>query len=173
MRRYGYDYGLRGRGQAGPAGPAGPNLVPARYFATYQRGGYSRDFGGAGGSGAYGMGGGWDRVGPGFGPSAGYGRGGYDGEFAARPRSLPNRVTASYNRDYVRDQGERYPENYTPYGGDRIGRVGDMREYQRPYQTVGGTRTWRGGGWPMDWAGDEPRYDRDYRGYGRDFGRRY
>ena len=81
-----------------------------------------------------------------------------------------NRVTARYNLDYVREQhpGER-PINYAPYGGDRIGRVGDMREYHAPYQTIGGTRTMRGG-WPMDWERGGSRYDFDYPG---DRGRRY
>jgi hypothetical protein len=85
----------------------------------------------------------------------------------------PNRVTARYNLDYVREQhpGER-PINHAPYGGDRIGRVGDMREYQAPYQTIGGTRTWRGE-WPMNWERNPSRYDMDYpdsrNGYGRWF----
>ncbi|HET7232274.1 MAG TPA: hypothetical protein VFJ16_19870 [Longimicrobium sp.] len=84
---------------------------------------------------------------------------------------LPNRVTARYNLDYVREQhpGER-PINYVPYGGDRIGRVGDMRQYQAPYQTIGGTRTWRGE-WPMNWERNQSRYDMDYPNYRNDYGR--
>ena len=81
---------------------------------------------------------------------------------AGHPSPMPNRVTARYNMDYVREQhpGER-PVNYVPYGGDRVGRVGDMREYQAPYGTIGGTRTWRGAR-PMGWE-REARYDLDYR----------
>ena len=88
---------------------------------------------------------------------------GYGGDYGARyrPTAFPNRVTAAYNLDYVREPhpGER-PINYAPYGGDREGRIGDMREYRSPYQTIGGTRTWRGG-WPMGW---ESGYDRPSRG---------
>ena len=100
---------------------------------------------------------------------------GYDAGYGYRPQAMPNRVTARYNMDYVREQhpGER-PINYVPYGGDRIGRVGDMREFQAPYTTVGGTRTWRGGGRPIDWDRRDPGYDFDYPryrggGYGRWF----
>lgn len=98
--------------------------------------------------------------------------GGYGYDFADyRPRTLPNRVTARYNLDYVREQhpGER-PVNHVPYGGDRIGRVGDMREYYAPYGTVGGTRTWRGSR-PIGWERGDPGYDWDYRGEGGGRGR--
>jgi len=80
-------------------------------------------------------------------------------------------VTARYNLDYVREQrpGER-PVNYAPYGGDRIGRVGDLRGYHAPYQTVGGTRTWRGE-WPMGWERNQSRYDMDYPDYRNGYGR--
>ncbi|HEX8694764.1 MAG TPA: hypothetical protein VF746_20225 [Longimicrobium sp.] len=93
---------------------------------------------------------------------------------AGPPSPFPNRVTARYNMDYVREQhpGE-YEVNYVPYGGDRVGRVGDMREYHAPYGTIGGTRTWRGA-WPVGWESDRPRYDREYRGrrdYRGDYGR--
>jgi hypothetical protein len=58
---------------------------------------------------------------------------------------LPNRVVARYNLDYVvGDHGPRYPRNPYPFTGDREDRVGDLRYYQRPYYTIGGTRTYRG-----------------------------
>jgi len=145
MRGYdrGYDYGLRGfRQTAEWRDPVRTRFVGGGYGGDFRgaRGGYGRDYGGRGGYGTdYGGRGGY---------GADYGYGGY-----------PNRVTARYNLDYVREQhpGER-PVNYAPYGGDRIGRVGDMREYHAPYQTTGGTRTWRGG-WPMGW---ERGYNRWY-----------
>jgi hypothetical protein len=86
-----------------------------------------------------------------------------DHPVAGRPSPFPNRVTARYNMDYVREQhpGER-PVNYTPYGGDREGRVGDMREYYAPYGTIGGTNTMRGA-WPVGWESNA-RYDRDFQG---------
>ncbi len=95
----------------------------------------------------------------------------YDYDYGYRPHPLPNRVTARYNLDYVREQhpGER-PVNYVPFGGDRIGRVGDMREYQRPYLTEGGTRTWRGGDRPLDWD-HRGGYDTDYPPYRGGYGR--
>jgi hypothetical protein len=100
--------------------------------------------------------------------------GGYGADYGDpryRATTLPNRVTARYNLDYVREQhpGER-PINYVPYGGDRIGRVGDMREYHGPYQTIGGTRTWRGE-WPMDWERHHERYDSGFPNYRGDYGR--
>jgi hypothetical protein len=169
MRGYdrGYDYGLRGWPQAQR------RREPVR--THFVGGGY----GGGGYGGDYRSGGvmrdrpvGWVRrdeaYGSDYGPMDGggvpYGAGG-----------LPNRVTARYNLDYVREQhpGE-HPVNYAPYGGDRVGRVGDMREYQAPYQTVGGTRTWRGG-WQMGWE-RTPRYDRDFgyqRGYDQGYGHRF
>ena len=105
------------------------------------------------------------------------GRGVYDDDFGHgyRPDAMPNRVTARYNLDYVREQhpGER-PINYVPYGGDRVGRIVDPGEYQRPYMTTGGSRTWRGGNRPVGWEREDPRYDVDYPryrggGYGRWF----
>jgi len=71
-----------------------------------------------------------------------------------------NRVTARYNLDYVREQrpGE-YPINPHPYGGDMEWRVGDFNQYQRPYQTKGGSSTYRGGGRPVGWERDRARYD--------------
>lgn len=84
------------------------------------------------------------------------------------------RVTARYNLDYVREQhpGER-PVNYHAYGGGPEVPVGDMREYQRPYMTLGGTNTYRGGGRPVGWEGSHMRYDDPYRrrqrGYDRWF----
>lgn len=101
-----------------------------------------------------------------------YGRdyAGYDPGYGATP--YPNRVTARYNLDYVREPhpGDR-PVNYAPYGGDRIGRVGDMREYHGSYQTTGGTRTWRGGGWPMGWERQQLRYGADFPRYRGEHGR--
>jgi len=93
---------------------------------------------------------------------------GYDRSMSFRvagpPSRFPNRVTARYNMDYVREQHpNEYPINYVSYGGDREGRIGDMREYQAPYGTIGGTSTYRGArqvGWE-----NEARYDREYRGH--------
>lgn len=156
MRGYdrGYDYGLRGfRQTAQWREPVRVRYREGSYGGDYRGapGGYGREFRGAGG--------GYD------GPGYRHG-GGYDAGYGATP--YPNRVTARYNLDYVREQhpGER-PVNYAPYGGDRIGRIGDMREYHGPYQTTGGTRTWRGG-WPMGWERDQYRAGADFprRGYG-------
>jgi hypothetical protein len=145
MRGYdrGYDYGLRGWPQARGM------REPVRTRFTGARGGYGRDFGAR--------------------DVGGRGVDDYDRQYRATP--LPNRVTARYNLDYVREQhpGER-PINPVPYGGDRIGRVGDMREYHGPYRTVGGTSTMRGG-WPMDWERHHDRYDWGYPNYRSDYGR--
>jgi hypothetical protein len=142
MRGYdrGYDYGLRGWPQARGW------REPVR---TRHVGGYGRDYGAR--------------------DVGGRAVEGYDSPYRVSP--LPNRVTARYNMDYVREQhpGER-PINYVPYGGDRIGRVGDMREYHRPYQTIGGTRTWRGE-WPMDWERHHDRYDWGFPNYRAGYGR--
>src|SRR5690606_16775586 len=55
---------------------------------------------------------------------------------------LPNRVTRRYNREYVDDRlNER---NAYGLGGDRFGRMGGEELYRAPYQTIGGTRTFRG-----------------------------
>ena len=156
----GYDYGLRGFRQTAEW----RDPVRTRFVGGGGRGepggGYGNDFRGA--RGGYGA----DYSAPrggGYGPEYGGGRGGYGADYGYGADSFSNRVTASYNLDYVREQhpGER-PVNYAPYGGDRIGRVGDMREYQAPYQTSGGTRTWRGGGWPMGWERHQPRYGADF-----------
>jgi hypothetical protein len=96
----------------------------------------------------------------------------YGSDYSAyRVNPFPNRVTARYNLDYVREQhpGER-PVNFVPYGGDRIGRVGDMREYHAPYQTIGGSRTWRGE-WPADWERNHDRYDWEFPNYRAGYGR--
>ncbi|HYH79405.1 MAG TPA: hypothetical protein VEX86_06400 [Longimicrobium sp.] len=157
MRGYdrGYDYGLRGWPQAQRRREPVRTRFLGGYGGDYRGGGVARDapVGWVRRDEAYGLD---------YGPLDGAPHG-------ARPPV--NRVTARYNLDYVREQhpGE-HPVNYTPYGGDRIGRVGDMREYQAPYQTIGGTRTMRGGGWPVGWERGPARYARDY-GYGRDYGR--
>jgi hypothetical protein len=76
-------------------------------------------------------------------------RSGYDPSFyMSDPYSdpgypLPNRVTASYNRDYV-DNARSYDRDYGFFGGDHPDRMGDESFYRRPYSTVGGTRTMRG-----------------------------
>jgi hypothetical protein len=170
MARYdrGYDYGLRGIDQTAPD----RHGVRTRYVGG---GGQGRGFGGGYGGGGYAARG-YDRD---LGRGTADARGGYDRDYGdrgydafGRPTSpFPNRVTARYNLDYVREQhpGE-HPVNYTSYGGDREGRVGDMREYWDQYRTVGGTSTWRGGGLPVGWERESgPRYDRDYprRGGGR------
>jgi hypothetical protein len=81
------------------------------------------------------------------------------------PRRPPeNRVTARYNRDYLRERGPMYTRNPHPYGGDWAGRIGGEEVYRRPYLTRGGTWTHRGGGRP-------PGYDRP--DYGPDYGGRY
>ncbi len=95
----------------------------------------------------------------------------YDRPFRAGWQPQVNRVTARYNMDYVREQhpGE-YPVNPHPYGGDLEWRVGDFTQYQRPYQTMAGSRTYRGGGRPVGWERDRARYDylyQDNRGYDR------
>lgn len=155
MRGYdrGYDYGLRGYPQTASWRGGGRT----RYGGDYRGpgGGYGGEYRGAGR--------GYDEAYRGSGRAYGGGsRGGwgYDAGYGAYPYA--NRVTASYNLDYVREQhpGER-PVNYAPYGGDRIGRIVSSREYHGPYQTVGGTRTWRGE-WPMGWERDHLRYDADF-----------
>jgi hypothetical protein len=89
----------------------------------------------------------------------------YDSDFGPRPRGpMPNRVTARYNMDYVRDRGPVYPRNPNAYGGEWEGQVGGEQAYHSPYQTRGGTRTHRGVPRPL-------RYD--YRDFGPDYGGRY
>jgi hypothetical protein len=142
MRGYdrGYDYGLRGFREA------------AQWREPVRTRFVGRD--------------GW--TGRGFRRPAGRYGGDYDG-YEAGPFS--NRVTARYNLDYVREQhpGER-PVNYVPYGGDRIGRVSDGRDYPMPYQTSGGTRT-RRGEWPMGWERQQARYGADFPRPRSDLGR--
>jgi hypothetical protein len=99
------------------------------------------------------------------------GGGGYDMGYRSAPH-LPNRVTASYNRDYVHPQGERYPTNHVPYGGDVRERIVDASGYWQPFNTTGGSHTMRGSGIPMGWE-REARYDASFRGYGRDYFERF
>jgi hypothetical protein len=85
----------------------------------------------------------------------------YDADYGYRGDGwLPNRVTRPYNLDYVNPRPQDRTFNYAPYGGDVEGRVGDMREYQRPYMTRAGTRTWRGGSRPVGWENAYNRSDR-------------
>ena len=142
MARYDrhYDYGLRGMDDT-------PRR-DARFGGGRGRpgGGYDAPFrGGGGGSEGYAAGAGYDY--------------GYRG---APPMHTP-RVTARYNRDYVFPREER-PVNYNSYGGSPELRVGDYTEFQRPYQTISGTRTSRGMG-PVGWERAYSRYGRDYGGY--------
>ena len=92
---------------------------------------------------------------------------GYERDYPPANRRMAqrsNRVTARYNLDYVEgNRGPEYPRNPNPYGGDREIPVGDIGLYQRPYTTIGGTRTYRGSMRPL---GREPGldlYDRDFR----------
>jgi hypothetical protein len=78
-----------------------------------------------------------------------YGRRGprYDFEFGGGHMGgypPPNRVTARYNEDYVRDRGPMYPLNPFPYGGDSSGRVMGPDGYFSPYMTRAGSWTTRG-----------------------------
>jgi hypothetical protein len=95
----------------------------------------------------------------------GWNRPRYGWEFEERRVPFPpGRVTARYNADYVREQGERYPANPYPYGGEYRDQIADESMYQRPYMTRGGTWTNRGA----------PRPERyDYRDFGPEFGGRY
>lgn len=94
--------------------------------------------------------------------AGGYGRDYARGQFGREP-SLPNRVTARYNADYVYgNQGDRYPRNYNTFGGDREERVGDFRSYRQPYVTIGGSRTNRGTLAPFAYDTDFYTYDRDF-----------
>lgn len=88
----------------------------------------------------------------------------------AYPRTPPgqysNRVTAGYNRDYTYDRPYRgYERNYNPYGGDRIGRIGDMQDYLHSYDTIGGTHTSRGGFRPLPEVPRDPLEDNMRLGY--------
>jgi len=102
--------------------------------------------------------------------TGGQGGGGYDRGYHGQP-AYPNRVTQRYNRDYVHPQPNQLRTNYTPFGGDFDERIVDSTGYWRPYATQGGSRTMRGGGLPVGWEreADYARYDREFRGYGRDF----
>jgi hypothetical protein len=90
----------------------------------------------------------------------------YGGDFQPRFRRPPppNRVTAPYNLDYLNAQGEPYPRNPNPFGGNWYGQLDDGSVYRQPYITRAGSRTNRGSPRPM-------RYE--YRDYGPDYGGRY
>jgi hypothetical protein len=99
----------------------------------------------------------------------GGGGGGYDRGYYGRP-AFSNRVTQRYNREYVHPTPARYQTNYNAFGGDQEGRIVDVTGYWRPYNTIGGSRTMRGGGMPIGWEREANyRYDTEFRGYGRDF----
>ncbi|HEX2095636.1 MAG TPA: hypothetical protein VHG28_24780 [Longimicrobiaceae bacterium] len=100
---------------------------------------------------------------------------GYDRDFAY-PRTagggFSNRVTARYNRDYAYDRPYRgFERNYNPYGGDRIGRIGDMQDYLHGYHTIGGTHTSRGGFQPPHEVPRDPLQDNMASGYDWDLRR--
>lgn len=147
MARYdgGYDYGLRGFRDTAPRRPqVQTHFVGGGYPGEDPREIYRREAAARRRPAPYGgdyRGGGW--------------------------QPMTNRVTARYNMDYVREQhpGE-YPMNPYPYGGDREGRVGDFRQYNRPYHTVSGSNTSRGGGQPVGWERTSHRYDYLYRNRG-------
>lgn len=90
------------------------------------------------------------------------------------PGGYGNRVTARYNRDYTYDHPYRgFERNYNPYGGDRIGRIGDMQDYLHGYHTKAGTHTSRGGFWPGHEVPRDPLEDNMRFGYDWDLrGRR-
>lgn len=139
----------------------------------YDRG-YGRDFqAGRGGYGRYDYGlRGRRETAPARGriPLRTYGRGGYDRGWAGGG-ALPNRVTQRYNMEYVHPQPNRLETNYAPFGGDVEDRIVDPAGYRGSYNTTGGSRTWRGGGLPVGWEREArgDRYDRGFRGYGRDY----
>ncbi len=140
----------------------------------YDRG-YGRDYqGGRGGGYArydYGLRG-YGQTAPRRGPVPlrTFGRGGYDRGYYGRP-GMSNRVTQRYNMEYVNPQPNRLETNYAPFGGDVEDRIVDSTGYWNAYNTIGGSRTWRGGALPMGWEreADHARYDREFRGYGRDY----
>jgi hypothetical protein len=89
----------------------------------------------------------------------------YAGDTEGRRRSPRlNRVTAPYNRDYLRPVSDPPQFNPYPFAGDRPDRIEDPRAYGYPYVTRAGTWTSRGANRPM-------RYD--YRDFGPDYGGRY
>jgi hypothetical protein len=148
-RPRGYDFGLRGFYETAP------DRRPVRMRV------YDNDFGGRGAmDGGSRMGGGGSRM----------SGGGYDAGYAGHP-FYNNRVTQSYNREYVNPEPNRYRENYNAFGGDFDQRIVDSTGYWRPYNTTSGSRTMRGGGLPMGWEREASygRYDEEFRGYGRDF----
>lgn len=95
---------------------------------------------------------------------------GYDRGYYGQP-ALPNRVTQRYNREYVYPEPNQLRTNDVPFGGDFDQRIVDGTGYWRQYATQGGSRTMRGGGLPMGWEreAEYARYDREFRGYVRDF----
>jgi hypothetical protein len=90
----------------------------------------------------------------------------YGAEFYDRRRRYPsmNRITAAYNRDYVREDEYGMRFNPNPYGGEWRGQIMGEASYRPPYITRGGTWTSRG-------ALDPLRYD--YPDYGPEYGGRY
>ena len=170
MARYDrhYDFGLRGYDRGISRGYGYPRPNGGTGYGSYEAArGYDNGYRASQGGVRPGGRGGYDG---GYRPDAGYRASRparYDERQGMRGGSswLPNRVTARYNLDYVHPQGERRPLNYTSFGGDVEGRVGDMTEYARPYATRGGTYTWRGGSRPVGWENDFNRM-RGYDGYG-------
>lgn len=76
---------------------------------------------------------------------------------------MPNRVTSSYNRDYV-DGAPDYDRDYGYIAGDPADHIGDESYYRRAYVTIGGTRTMRGSQPPRFEPGRyDPAYPRRYR----------
>jgi hypothetical protein len=81
-------------------------------------------------------------------------------------------VTQRYNREYVHPEPNRLETNYAPFGGDVEDRIVDHTGYRGAYNTMGGSHTWRGGNLPIGWErepGYGGPYDREFRGYGRDY----
>jgi hypothetical protein len=95
--------------------------------------------------------------------------GNQDVDYPRRPApagGYSNRVTANYNRNYTYDRPYRgFERNFNPYGGDRIGRIGDMDDYLHMYTTRGGTRTSRGGFRPQHEVPRDPLEDNMRFGY--------
>lgn len=98
----------------------------------------------------------------------GYERG-YNQPYLGRP-AFSRHVTQQYNLDYVFPGPNLLRTNYVPFGGDFPGRIVDAAGYWRPYETLSGSHTWRGGGLPIGWEREEESGpDRGHRRYGRDF----
>ncbi|HEX8391466.1 MAG TPA: hypothetical protein VF665_03830 [Longimicrobium sp.] len=167
-RPRGYDFGLRGYSQTAPdRRPVGMRVYDRDFGPRGRTGG---GYNGAGGMNASG-GGGFNGAGR---TNAGGGMSGMAGSYDAPYRGHPtynNRVTQRYNRDYVNPQPNQFRENYNAFGGDFDQRIVDTTGYWRPYNTIGGSSTMRGGGMPMGWEREASygRYDEEFRGYGRDF----